>query len=210
MSSPAQLLLVRRLLKTHQIVRPPLQNTEKYGRNCNPGATRILPAGVPDEAQIARVPELARQSREWVCGMKTETPTTTNAGALECLRVIPPGKKGERRGSCASCGLHLWSEGGYRIPGIQGLFCSLLCMECAIAEKTGQTKKIPGAPIGNGARLLAYLKTEAPQVYAKLTAAMPMSSRKSCLECGVPLDHKQSGARFCSNVHRMRFRKKSA
>lgn len=139
--------------------------------------------------------------------MKTETPTTTSAGVLESLRVIPPGKKGEHRGSCASCGLHLWSEGGYRVPGLQGLFCSLLCMECAIAEKTGQTKKIPGAPIGNGARLLAYLKTEAPQVYAKLTAAMPMSSRKSCLECGVPLDGKQNGAQFCSDVHRMRFRR---
>ena len=134
----------------------------------------------------------------------------SHANPLECLRVIPLGKKGEHRGSCASCGLHLWSEGGYRVPGLTGLFCSLLCMECAIAEKTGQTKKIPGSPIGNGARLLAYLKTEAPALYAKLTEGVSGLKAAGCLECGVPLDHKQSGARFCSDVHRMRFRKKSA
>ena len=34
------------------------------------------------------------------------------------LRVIPPGNEGEHRGSCASCGLHLWSEGGYRNSGL--------------------------------------------------------------------------------------------
>ena len=42
-------------------------------------------------------------------------------------------------------------------------------------------QKIPGAPIGNGARLLAYLKTEAPQVYAKLIDGSGMPSSNRCL-----------------------------
>jgi len=54
---------------------------------------------------------------------------------------------------------------------LEGLLCSLLCMECAVAEKTGHTNKIPGAAIGNGAHLLAILKTEAPEVYRKLVGA---------------------------------------
>jgi hypothetical protein len=126
---------------------------------------------------------------------------------LESLRVIPPGKPGEHSGCCASCGLYLWTEGGYRVPGLLGLFCSLLCIECAIAEKTAQTKKIPRSPIGNGARLLTYLKTEAPQLYAKLAKTISNPDSKVCLECGVPPEGKRSNAEFCSDAHRKRFGK---
>lgn len=129
----------------------------------------------------------------------------THQDALAPLRVISPAKQGEHCGPCASCGLYLWSEGGYRLPGLQGLFCSLACIECGITQKTGQTKKIPGALLGTGARLLAYLKTAAPEVYARLSIAKREARR--CLECGVTLAGKRADSRFCSDTHRKRFEK---
>jgi len=135
--------------------------------------------------------------------------TIANRDALDALRVIPPNKQGQPRGSCTSCGLFLWSEGGYRVSRLPGLFCSLLCVECVIAERTGQTKKIHGAPIGNGSRLLANLKTEAPQVYAKLANGAAKLNSKRCLECGVSLDDKRRDSRFCSDTHKKRFSRRS-
>ena len=99
--------------------------------------------------------------------------TTTDRDTLGLLRVIPLGHQSEHHGSCATCGLHLWREGGYRLPGLKGLFCSLVCIECGIAEKTGQKKRSFGAPIGSGVRLLLYLKTAAPGIYAQTRARWP-------------------------------------
>ena len=42
---------------------------------------------------------------------------------LQMLKHIPAGTEGHPRGTRESCGLHLWSEGGYRVPGLKGLFC---------------------------------------------------------------------------------------
>jgi hypothetical protein len=127
---------------------------------------------------------------------------------LSALRFVPHGEEGFPRGTCESCGRFLWSEGGFKVPALKGLFCSLTCTECGIAERTNSRKKIPGAPIGSGARLLAYLKSEAPEIYAQLlNACESASNQKACLECGTALEGKRSGSQFCSAAHRMRFRR---
>ena len=123
---------------------------------------------------------------------------------LEILKHIPAGTERHPRGTCESCGLHLWSEGGYRVPGLKGLFCSLVCIECGIAEKTGQKKRIAGALIGSGARLLLYLKTAAPEIYARLTEGAEATGSKRCLECGTSLNGKRADAEFCDEAHRKR------
>jgi hypothetical protein len=126
---------------------------------------------------------------------------------LEIFEVVPAGSEGHPRGTCESCGLHLWSEGGYHVPGLKGLFCSLLCIECGVAEKTGQRKQIPGAPIGSGARLLVYLKTVAPQLYAKFAEQIAPSDKKRCLECCTSLEGMRADAQFCDRVHMVRYRR---
>ena len=107
---------------------------------------------------------------------------------LEILRHVPAGTEGHSRGTCESCGLHLWSEGDYRVPGLKGLFCSLPCIECGVAAKTGQKKRIADVPIGSGARLLLYLKSAAPEIYARLMqdgeGADAMAARQECQRKG--------------------------
>jgi hypothetical protein len=125
---------------------------------------------------------------------------------LEMLKRIPAGAEGHPRGSCGSCGLYLWSEGGYRVAGLKGLFCSLVCIECGIGDKTGQTKQAR-APIGSGARLLLYLKAVAPGIYGQLAQGGEATDSKRCLECGTPLNGKRADAEFCSRTHNMRFRR---
>ena len=123
---------------------------------------------------------------------------------LQMLKHIPAGTEGHPRGRCESCGLCLWSEGGYRVPGLKGLFCSLACIECGIAEKAGQKKQIAGAPIGGGARLLLHLKTAAPRTYAQLAQGAEATGSKRCLECGTSLNGKRADAEFCDEAHRKR------
>ena len=128
---------------------------------------------------------------------------------LEMLKHTPAGTEGHPRGTCESCGLHLWSDGGYRVPGLKGLFCSLTCIECGIADKTGQKKRIAGAPIGSRARLLLYLKTAAPRIFAELAQGSEAAGSKRCLECGTPLNGKRIDSEFCSHTHQMRLLRKS-
>jgi hypothetical protein len=128
---------------------------------------------------------------------------------LEMLKHIPGGTACHPRGACASCGLYLWSKGGYRVPGLKGLFCSLVCIECGIADKTGRKKQIAEAPIGSGTRLLLYLKAAAPRIYVQLAQSDEATDSKRCLECGTPLKGKRADAEFCDPAHTMRFRRKS-
>lgn len=134
---------------------------------------------------------------------------------------------------CESCGLRPNpSEPVIKIPGVRGVFCSNLCCEqgliydqhrcraCAAKLDENRSSKycddacrkfIADEPWGSGKRFLRWLALERPQLYREIFETAKSEQLVSgCLECGVPLDHKQSGARFCSNVHRMRFRKKSA
>jgi len=126
---------------------------------------------------------------------------------LELLRFVPSGTEGHSRGVCESCGLFIWSDGGYRVPSFRGIFCSLACIECGIAENSGRTKRIAGAPIGSGSLLLAHLRSVAPELYAKLSAELPATQQNDCLECGASLDGKRADSEFCSDAHRKRFRK---
>jgi hypothetical protein len=129
---------------------------------------------------------------------------------LEMLGHVSAGTEGHPRGTCESCGLYLWREGGYRVTRLKGLFCSLVCIECGIGEKTGQKKRIAGASIGSGARLLLYLRTTAPGIYAQLAKGDEAFDPKRCLECGTPLDGKRADSRFCGHAHQMRFSRKSS
>lgn len=127
---------------------------------------------------------------------------------LDPLRFVPVGQLGDPRGSCDDCGLYIWSDGGYRVPGLKGIFCSLVCLECAIAKHTGQTKRIPGAPIGSGARLLAYLRIEAPALYRTLlgqrAAGSGFCQNPNCPngEDGQPasLAHLRADALYCNRA----------
>ena len=132
--------------------------------------------------------------------------------SIESLQVIRAGGKGHPRGSCESCGFFLWSDGGYCVPGLKGLYCSLVCIECAIAEKIGNTRKIPGVPIRKGARLLAHLKIEAPELYRKLVGAVENQRPGYCQNPACPngddgmpadLESLKAGARYCSDACRM-------
>lgn len=130
---------------------------------------------------------------------------TADAVNLEVLRQVPAGTEGHPRSTCESCGLFLWSKGGYRIPGLKRLFCSIICIECTIAENTHQRKQIACAPIGSGARLLLYLTTAAPRIHAQLIKSLPYSAVRRCRQCGTALDGQRTDAVFCSRTHMMRF-----
>src|SRR5208337_1883809 len=118
----------------------------------------------------------------------------------------PAGIEGHPRGRCESCGRHLWSEGGYRVPGLKGLFCSLVCIECSIAEKMGQETDCPGADRQRGAA--AFLsENSGPGIYSRLAQGGEATDSKRCLECGTSLKEKRADSVFCSATHKMRFRR---
>ena len=130
----------------------------------------------------------------------------------EPLRVIPPGEPGLPRGFCESCALYIWVEGGYKIPGVRGLFCSVLCFECSLfglgkcrwcgekLEGAGKfcgdacRKKSEPAKFGDGARLLNFLSYARPGIYRRLTG----ENGTVCLGCRATLTDKRKDANFCS------------
>jgi len=137
------------------------------------------------------------------------------------LKEVPPGQHGFPRGTCESCGLGIWSEGAYKITGIKGYFCTILCFECHLfgsgkcrwcGEKLGSgaqkfcseshRKQSNETLFGNGTRLLNYLARHHPALYRQLTA-------KGCEQCGYPLTDKREGASFCSNRCTLRSRREA-
>jgi hypothetical protein len=52
--------------------------------------------------------------------------------SFEMLRHIPAGIVGSARGNCEGCGMFVWSEGGYRVPGLPGIHCSVKCIETVL------------------------------------------------------------------------------
>jgi hypothetical protein len=52
--------------------------------------------------------------------------------SFEMLRHIPGGSVGSPRGSCEGCGTFTWSDGGYRVPGLPGIHCSIKCVETVL------------------------------------------------------------------------------
>lgn len=46
---------------------------------------------------------------------------TATRASFDMLRHIPAGSVGSPRGNCEGCGMSIWSEGGYRVPGLPGI-----------------------------------------------------------------------------------------
>lgn len=132
------------------------------------------------------------------------------------LKEVPPGEHGFPRGNCESCGLYVWSEGAYKITGIKGYFCTILCFECHLfgngkcrlcGTKLDSAKKwctdscrnqSSSIKFGDGTRLLNYLARYHPTTYRQLTA-------KGCEQCGDPINGKRDGSRFCNDRCRKRY-----
>jgi len=57
---------------------------------------------------------------------------TDTTDSFEVLGQIPSGSVGSPRGNCEGCGMFIWSEGGYRVPGLSGIHCSIKCVETVL------------------------------------------------------------------------------
>ena len=140
------------------------------------------------------------------------------------LREIPPGSRGSPRGYCDSCGLYIWSDGGLKIPGVRGFYCSALCLECSLfgpgkcrwcgdklessAAKfccESHRKQSNETRFGDGTRLLGFLSAKHPKLYQRLVSR----GDAFCLTCNDPLDGKRDGARFCDDRCKVRYWRKS-
>ncbi len=136
------------------------------------------------------------------------------------LRQELPGQYGVPRGSCESCKIFLWSDGALRVPGLRGIYCSILCVECELfrsgrcrwcAAPLGSTaKKFCDAHchrqsqlvrFGDGTRLLKFLSHRHPRLYEELVG----KRGHACLNCDHSLEEKPSDARFCSDRCRKKF-----
>ena len=139
---------------------------------------------------------------------------------LSALKEVPPGEYGFSRGTCESCGLSIWSKGAYKITGIKGYFCCVLCFECHLfghgkcrwcGTKLDSAKKwctdscrnqSSSIKFGDGTRLLNYLARYHPALYRQLSA-------KSCENCGDPMTDKREDASFCTSRCKVAFHRKS-
>jgi hypothetical protein len=123
---------------------------------------------------------------------------TTTTATFEMLRHIPAGSVGAPRGNCEGCGMSIWSEGGYRVPGLPGIHCSIKCIETVLfgheccrwcgckmdkpyssidsrlcsrdcSEKYyAQVMGDKTARLGSGKRFLLWLEENRPAVYRQL------------------------------------------
>lgn len=117
-----------------------------------------------------------------------------------------------RRITCESCGLPIESSARhYKIPGVRGNFCGILCVECGLfghghcrwcGAATDNRfcgdacrKRSEKVEFGNGARLLAYLEANLPTLYAKVMAAPA-----GCQQCGGSMEGKRADAKFCRDA----------
>ena len=136
------------------------------------------------------------------------------------LRQELPGRDGVPRGSCESCRIFLWSDGALRVPGLRGIYCSILCVECELfgpgrcrwcAASLGSTAKkfcdghchrqSQGVRFGDGTRLLKFLSHQHPRLYGELVG----KRGHACLSCDHSLEGKPSDTKFCSDACRKKF-----
>lgn len=142
------------------------------------------------------------------------------------LRVIPPGEPGTPRGFCESCALYIWTEGGYKVPGVRGIFCSIGCVESRLfgtahcrqcgdplSRSTGQRfcsdvcrKKPLPKHFGDGSQLLAYLSHRYPSVYGRLMSGRGVGS---CLNCNGRIEGRRNDSRYCSDTCKVAYSRKS-
>ena len=138
----------------------------------------------------------------------------------KAIKEVPLGEHGKNRGTCESCSLYIWSDGGYKIPNRKGHYCTILCVECELFGNgncrwcgyvVGSSKKFcnetcrtqsNSTRFGNGTRLLNYLARYHPVLYKQLSA-------KSCENCFDPMTDKREGASFCTNRCKVAFHRKS-
>ncbi len=140
------------------------------------------------------------------------------------LRQQLPGQYGTPRGYCEGCRLYLWSDGGLKVPGLRGIYCSILCVECELfgpgrcrwcAAPLGSTAKkfcgghchrqSQGVRFGDGARLLKFLSNRHPRLYEELVG----KRGHICLDCGISLEEKRSDSKFCSHQCQLEFRRRT-
>lgn len=135
----------------------------------------------------------------------------------------------DARGECESCGMPLWG-GTYRLPGLHGRYCSILCMELELAgrsachwcfaqgEASGTKrrycddicrKQAEDADFGTGVRLLNFLRRTRPELYSTVMGQMCEGEQKFCDGCHTPLTGKNDGTRWCSDTWRKRYSEKS-
>src|SRR5215469_13219932 len=57
---------------------------------------------------------------------------TATTNSFERLQHTPAGSVGSPRGNCEGCGMFIWSQGGYRVPGLPGIHCSIKCIETVL------------------------------------------------------------------------------
>ena len=122
----------------------------------------------------------------------------TTTVPFEMLRHIPGASVGSPRGNCEGCGMFIWSEGGYRVPGLPGIHCSIKCIETVLFGQErcrwcGRKMDKPHSSIdsrlcspdcsekyyahvlgdktarlGSGKRFMLWLKENRPAVYRQL------------------------------------------
>ena len=123
---------------------------------------------------------------------------TATTNSFERLQHTPAGSVGSPRGNCEGCGMFIWSEGGYRVPGLPGIHCSIKCIETVLfgqercrwcgrkmdkphssidsrlcspdcSEKYyAQVMGDKTARLGSGKRFMLWLKENRPAVYRQL------------------------------------------
>ncbi len=140
------------------------------------------------------------------------------------LRQELPGQYGVPRGCCESCRLFLWSDGGLKVPGLRGVYCCVLCLECELfgpgrcrwcsAPLESAAKKFcdghchrqsQRVRFGDGTRLLKFLSHQHPRLYEELVG----KCGHTCLGCEISLQGKRSDSTFCSHQCQLEFRRRS-
>ncbi len=140
------------------------------------------------------------------------------------LRQELPGSEGIPRGYCESCRLFLWSDGGLKVPGLRGVYCCVLCIECELfgpgrcgwcggsLESTAKKfcdghcrKQSNRTRFGGGDRLLNFLSHQYPALYEQLIGRRG----HTCLNCGISLEGKRSDSKFCSHQCQLEFRRRT-
>ena len=144
----------------------------------------------------------------------------------EPLRVIPPGELGLPRGFCESCALYIWVEGGYKIPGVRGTFCSISCAESRLfgfghcrqcgdplQRSSGQRfcsdlcrKKPLPKHFGDGSQLLAYLSHRHFGLYDRVMSGKGVGS---CLNCNGRIEGKRNDSKYCSDACKVAYSRRS-
>ena len=116
-------------------------------------------------------------------------------------------------GKCEACGMPVWAVAHhYKVPGVSGWFCCVLCLECALVGRRrcrwcAKDLRLASQrfcddacrhnsnriPFGDGTRFLNFLSRSKPRLYVRI------GGQRRCLHCGDPLVDRQASAKFCGD-----------